>query len=585
MNPLQLTASGTVPGYSCVKLVGSDQVGITTSSSDVVFGVTTFSQKENGEIVQLQSDENRTRLLRAGGTIAAGDFLVPSATGTVVASSSGVFIASESAVSGETFWASQVQFAGGAPSVSISGTSANGFNYTFNSEVNTISASTGSNANVIAGGGNSANPNLILNSAAEANCAYRTISGGYDNVIGSTNSGDGAIASIVAGGAHHRVRKPTDISDNPNPALSGLNPAPTTACLTLDPPDHGTIGGGGYNAIRNGNYGTIAGGENNVLEGENATHNTAQGATIGGGGINFITGNYATIAGGIYNKAQQIWSVICGGYENYIQILDTALFVNNSAAIGGGKQNRIYNGSAATIGGGLTNKIGASGDAANDRGTGATISGGVNNTIGANGVNARYASITGGELNTINAWWASVLGGYNNLVCPSGFPNGEYSVAMGRDAECQHHMTVCQGGGIFTGAVRGSAQTQVTVLKVQTTNNTVTALVAGGSPANSGELAMPTDCLWGFRVMVVGRQTNANTNCAWEITGLATNDSGTAAIVGTPTVTALNTVPTGWGTPDVFVTGSSTRLFFRVTGHASNTIRWVARVEITQVIS
>lgn len=469
--------------------------------------------------------------------------------------------------------------------VIVTGTPSNGRNYVANATVNSISSATGSNANTIAGGGNSALPNLILNDAAEPTCAYRTISGGYDQVIGSTNLGDGSIASTIAGGAHHRVRRPTNTSDNPNPALSGLNPAPTTACLSLDQPDHGTIGGGSYNAIRNGNYGTIAGGDNNTLEGENATYNTAQGATIGGGGINFITGNYATIAGGIYNKAQQIWSVICGGYENYIQILDATLFGNNSAAIGGGKQNRIYNGSAATIGGGLTNKIGASTDAANDRGTGATIAGGVDNTIGANGTTARYGSIAGGQLNTVNAWWGNVLGGYNNLVSPSSFPNGEYSVAMGRDAECQHHMTVCQGGGIFTGGVRGSAQTQTTVLKVSTSNATATALVAGGGPANSGELAMPSDCLWGFRVMVVGRQTNANTNCAWEITGLATNDTGTAAIVGTPTVTALNTVPAGWGSPDVFVTGSSTRLFFRVTGHASNTIRWVARVEITQVLS
>jgi hypothetical protein len=85
--------------------------------------------------------------------------------------------------------------------------------------------------------------------------------------------------------------------------------------------------------------------------------------------------------------------------------------------------------------------------------------------------------------------------------------------------------------------------------------------------------------------MVVGRQTNANNNGAWEITGMATNDSGTAAIVGTPTVTALETAPSGWGAPDVHVTGSSNRLFFRVTGHATNTIRWVARVEITQVIA
>lgn len=107
MNELQLTASGTIPGYSCVKLVGSDQVGVTTSSSDVVFGVTTFSQKANGEIVQLQSDENSTRLLRAGGTIAAGDFLVPASNGAVVKSSDGggQFIATEAATSGQNVWA------------------------------------------------------------------------------------------------------------------------------------------------------------------------------------------------------------------------------------------------------------------------------------------------------------------------------------------------------------------------------------------------------------------------------------------------------------------------------------------------
>ena len=96
---------------------------------------------------------------------------------------------------------------------------------------------------------------------------------------------------------------------------------------------------------------------------------------------------------------------------------------------------------------------------------------------------------------------------------------------------------------------------------------------------------MPSDCIWGFRVMVVGRQIDANNNCAWEITGLASNDAGTAQIVGTPTITALATVPAGWGSPTVSVTGSSTRLFFNVTGHASNTIRWVGRAEITQVIA
>lgn len=51
MNELQLTASGTIPGYSCVKLVGSDQVGVTTSSSDVGGSAATITIKNwlNGD--------------------------------------------------------------------------------------------------------------------------------------------------------------------------------------------------------------------------------------------------------------------------------------------------------------------------------------------------------------------------------------------------------------------------------------------------------------------------------------------------------------------------------------------------------
>jgi len=107
MNPLQLTASGTVAGYSCVKLVGPDQVAVTAAASDVVFGVTTFSQKASGQAIELQSDENSTRLLRAGGTIAVGDFLVPSTNGTVVKSTDGggQFVATEAASSGDNVWA------------------------------------------------------------------------------------------------------------------------------------------------------------------------------------------------------------------------------------------------------------------------------------------------------------------------------------------------------------------------------------------------------------------------------------------------------------------------------------------------
>ena len=68
----------------------------------------------------------------------------------------------------------------------ITGTASNGFNRVANATVNSISVGTDSNAGTISGGGNSANPNRLLNASDEAACAYRTISGGYDNTIGST---------------------------------------------------------------------------------------------------------------------------------------------------------------------------------------------------------------------------------------------------------------------------------------------------------------------------------------------------------------------------------------------------------------
>lgn len=595
-NVPNFVAASTILPYSCVKSNTSNpfRAEAATAEADVVIGVTdgstrafdSVNQAIAGDVINLQNGEFLQ--MRAGGSIAIGDGLRPTTGGAVITATSRTsFVAAEAAAVNEVFWAKRVgaieAIGGGLEGVTVAGVAANGLNYTFNSSVNSISASTGSNANTIAGGGNSANPNLLLNAPGEATCAYRTIGGGYDNVIGSTNAGDGAIASTQSGGTHGRIRRPVDVSDNPNPALDGIIVIPIAACFTLDEPDHGTIGGGGYQAIRNGNYGVIAGGASNAIMGEDATYNLGSAATIAGGQGHWVSGNNATIGGGLSNRARQIYGTIAGGVNNII--MNISDFINNSSTIAGGSGNEIYNADGGTIAGGKTNKIGASSDGANDRGLGSAISGGVSNTIGANTTTARYAGITSGQLNTVNTWWATVLGGYNNLVSPSSFPNGEYSVAMGRDAECQHHMTVCQGGGIFAGAVRGSAQTQTTVLKVSTANATVTALATGGGPANAGELSMPSDCLWGFRVMVVGRQTNANTNCAWEITGLATNDAGTAAIVGTPTVTNLATVPTGWGSPTVTVTGSSTRLFFNVTGHATNTIRWVASAEITQVIA
>lgn len=477
---------------------------------------------------------------------------------TVSTTSNAVTVTDQAALSGAT----------------VTGTAANGLNYNLNASVNTISSGSGSNANTISGGGNSANPNRILNDSADATCAYRTISGGYDNTIGSTNNGDGAIASTVSGGAHHRIRRPTDSSDNPNPAITGTQPlsgAPRASALTLDQPDHGTIGGGGYNAIRNGNYGTIAGGSSNVIQGENATYATGYGAVIGGGEGNEANGNNATVAGGTGNAARTAYASIGGGYQNKAYI--TSDFTKNASTIAGGKSNTINESTGSTIAGGESNSINFSGVNLVEHGA---IGGGNLNTIG-NISAGSYSSIVGGYANTVNSWWSTVLGGSNNSITTS-----NYAVACGSYANVPAGMAMAfaQGGGQF--ATAGDAQSMVIMLRRQTTTASATSLTIDASA--TGYIYIPNDTTWLFDCLVVARRTDANDqSAAYRIVGCIDNNASTVALVGTPSVTVIGEDVAGW---DATASADNTNkaLTITVTGAASSTINWVGRMTIVQVI-
>lgn len=583
-NPI-ITASGVIPALSCVKVsTTANTVVVCTSAADIVFGVTFGADTANGGVVTFQTSDTQLDIvtLRAGGNIAAGDQLVPDAAGAVVTAAVGQFVAMSAATSGQNLTAykkKESSGSGGADGIVIAGTASNGFNYTFNSTVNSISVGNDSKAGTISGGGNSANPNRLLNASNEDDCAYRTISGGYDNTIGSTTKLDGAIASTVSGGAHHRIRRPTDVSDNPNPALDGIIAIPIAACFTLSQPTHGTIGGGGYNAIRNGNYGVIAGGASNVIMGEDATYTIGTAATIAGGQGHFVSGNNATIGGGSSNIARQIYGTIAGGVNNIIQ--NFSVWANNGSTIAGGNGNKIYNALCGTIAGGQTNSIGTSADAGIAYGSGATIGGGLSNSIGTSATYALYSTIIGGQSNTTRRYWSTVLGGLNNTAGETSASQGQYSIACGKDAIANHHMAFTQGAGKFANA--GDAQASTVMLTAQTTGVTTTTLLPGNSVggAEAGILLIPLDTAWAFSCLIIGRATASDLNGAYQVTGLAKNNGGTLAIVGSTVTTIAESVgATAW---DASVTTSGGNLLIQVTGAASTTIRWVGRFETSEV--
>ena len=111
MSTPTLLAQSQILAYRCVKMTTTPGfVAPATSSTDAILGVTTAIVTTTNGAVTLQENENGLVLLTAGGTIAAGDYLVPTTNGSVISASSGLFVSTESAASGEILWAKQVSF-------------------------------------------------------------------------------------------------------------------------------------------------------------------------------------------------------------------------------------------------------------------------------------------------------------------------------------------------------------------------------------------------------------------------------------------------------------------------------------------
>lgn len=441
-------------------------------------------------------------------------------------------------------------------------------NYVFNKGSNLIQGA-GTDANVwgntISGGGNLAQPNMIRGSTS-----LRTISGGYDNVIGRDvtafpSDGTATIQSQILCGAHNRIFLNGDLN-----FPAGLE-IPVNNGVTQ--PTHSTIAGGSYHQIRNGDYGFIGGGTNCVIQEKagSAAFADGQGAFIGGGFKNIAYGKQSVIVGGNTNINECQNAVIGGGVTNSILTpKDTGGTAKTASVIAGGASNTINCSGAAAIVGGELNKISAT-SGTTDLGLNSFIGGGYGNQI-ATSLYSPYSVICGGFQNTVNNQFSSVVGGRANLV------NSLYCTAIGYSAKASIYGGFVQGGEQFSAV--GDAQSSVYVLKCQTTDATATEMQSMGT-----SLTMPSDTTWSFRALVVGRKTGDNSSVGYEVKGLVHNDSGTAAIVGTVSVTVLgeSTTPTNMSACDVTANASGANLRIMATGIASNTIKWVCRLEIAEV--
>jgi hypothetical protein len=461
-------------------------------------------------------------------------FLQPAGTGAIQAqattsTAAGGNVRGANAVDWQTFRGSASQVASGSLSV-ISG----GGN-------NTSSGA----QNVIAGGAN--------NSVTAA--SYGSLLGGNANIV------SGTLSSVVGGGSNTSAGFYNFIGGGFTNSGTA-NAAVTTQSGTMNGTTAVTLSGSNAN-IRVGQYitGTSIAGDTYVaaISGTSLTlSKNASGSSTST--LSFFT-PHGVVVGGGNNQATGSYSFIGGGG-------DAGTAANRNVAsgdwsfVGGGIQNTASGIGSVVAGGGLNTVIGAAGNTAS--GLSSFVSNGIQNV--ASGI---YSFVGGGAVNAANSIAGSTLGGYRGTT---------RSIAGN---------TVFSASVIPVAGVNGINQTALLVLARQTTDATPTALASDSSAAGTtNQVILPNNSAYYFRGSVIAGVTGAGNAKAWTFEGAIERGANAASttIVGT---VILNTIAqdAGASTWVIAITADTTNggLRVTVTGQLATTIRWVCKIETTEM--
>jgi hypothetical protein len=243
------------------------------------------------------------------------------------------------------------------------------------------------------------------------------------------------------------------------------------------------------------------------------------------------------------------WCVVVGGSGN------TAATSNGGrTAVLGGSLNSATNGSAAVVGGSSNNATA----------TNSGVFGGTSN-------NAQGSSsfICGGTSNTASATNSTAIG-------------GSYSTTRS-----------IQGNTVFSASVnpitssQGTSQSALLVLGVATTDATATRLRSNTlATGTTNQVILPNNSAYTFQGTCIANVTGGSTTSGWKFEGVikrgANAASTTLVAAVTPTVIAQDALAATWV---LAITADTTNggIAVTVTGAAATTIRWVSRIETTEV--
>ena len=258
------------------------------------------------------------------------------------------------------------------------------------------------------------------------------------------------------------------------------------------------------------------------------------------------SGNYSTIAGGQSNSATATLATVGGG--------DINLASGIRSFVGGGISH-IANATTSFIGGGTTNSA---------NGTNSTVCGGNTNTA-----SAANSNVCGGQSNTANGIHSFIGGGRRGTA---------------RSIAGYHVFPACD---VPIADSNGVTQSALVLLARQTTDATATVLASNTSAASANnQVTLPNNSAYSFSGEVIAGVTGAGNSARWTINGAITRGANAAStvMIGTPTVTMTH-FDAGAATWVVAVTANTTLgcITVTVTGAASTTIRWVCKINTTEM--
>jgi hypothetical protein len=320
-------------------------------------------------------------------------------------------------------------------------------------------------------------------------------------------------------------------------------------------------------AVASGNGAVISGGAGNKASGELSA--------VSGGLTNYATAAYSNIGGGALNQATARWASVSGGYNN------TA--TEENTFIGSGISN-VASALAAVVVGGESNAasqqysviVGGRSNLAQN--LYAFVGGGIENTS-----SGEYSATVGGYLNIASGNYSFIGGGVGNRA------NSTYSAVLGgaygttRGVSGYHAFPAC----IAPIAVSaGASQGGLLILGRQTTNGTSVVLRSTSAAADTtNQIILPNNSAFYFRGTVIANVTGGGNTKSWTFDGQIKRGANAASTTLTGSTVTSPYGDAGASTWTVALSADTTNggLAVTVTGQASTTIRWVCRIETTEV--